>query len=448
MRIFKFRRDPLDPAERVDNYQFGRRYRLIAGISIDQDFAVVNGALLAAEGLGRFLKVRVIETSALPIPDSLNRACQQIQSSEHCDANEVARLCADLSNIQAEVFENLRTAAGKLSEQLLLICVTDPGIWGRDFDGKISYTSFCDANQLSELSGVSVMDALPAKDLVAGGQGWPLTPLACWLLVGDRREPEATESRLLLQMDRETELFYLPGSDGLDEHVPAIEYFRSPGSQFFKRILSSFDRRDVESRHLKEMIVSGRRIESLFEKWKSQLANTTVFRPPGQETYVELIDEVLMNSIEQDWSLESIVKTAFELALHSVITIRSNEQANQLPIKRLVLSGPPELNGLTINFLSNFWPELKIESLDAQSGLNLPFCGGNAISAHSLTTVLTATLGLMHVDQMPANIPSLTMADVPRILGRLTPGKPTNWRKLLVEMADYRPPAMRLRDAV
>ena len=57
----------------------------------------------------------------------------------------------------------------------------------------------------------------------------------------------------------------------------------------------------------------------------------------------------------------------------------------------------------------------------------------------------TCLLGVMHIDQLPANVPATTGGEFPRLLGRLTPGRPSNYRRLLIEMADYRPPAMKLR---
>ena len=62
--------------------------------------------------------------------------------------------------------------------------------------------------------------------------------------------------------------------------------------------------------------------------------------------------------------------------------------------------------------------------------------------------VVAAVLGLFHIDQMPANIPWLTGAESQRILGRLTPGRPSNWRQLLRSMADFHPAPMKLKDAV
>ena len=69
-----------------------------------------------------------------------------------------------------------------------------------------------------------------------------------------------------------------------------------------------------------------------------------------------------------------------------------------------------------------------------------PNCGMGALVA--------ATHGFLHVDQVPANLPWISGTDLPRILGTLTPGSAGRYRSLLIEMSDYRPPVMTLRDAV
>lgn len=66
----------------------------------------------------------------------------------------------------------------------------------------------------------------------------------------------------------------------------------------------------------------------------------------------------------------------------------------------------------------------------------------------SFGAIAAATLGLFHIDQLPANVTDLTGATSQRILGRLTPGRPSNWRQLIRAMAQYHPEPMKLRDAV
>jgi hypothetical protein len=90
-----------------------------------------------------------------------------------------------------------------------------------------------------------------------------------------------------------------------------------------------------------------------------------------------------------------------------------------------------------INRFQQQMPKVKVNSI-SQLGY----------SADCLPAVIAALLGLLHIDQMPANLPWLSGANSQRILGRLTPGRPANWRQLVRSMADFQPPPMKLRDAV
>jgi hypothetical protein len=66
----------------------------------------------------------------------------------------------------------------------------------------------------------------------------------------------------------------------------------------------------------------------------------------------------------------------------------------------------------------------------------------------SIIGTITGLLGILHIDQMQGNLPWLTGAADQRVLGRLTPGTPSNWRQLVREMSDFIPPAMKLKDAI
>lgn len=66
----------------------------------------------------------------------------------------------------------------------------------------------------------------------------------------------------------------------------------------------------------------------------------------------------------------------------------------------------------------------------------------------SIFATIAGLLGILHIDQMQGNLPWLTGATDQRVLGRLTPGTPSNWRQLVREMSDFSPPAMKLKDAI
>jgi hypothetical protein len=65
-----------------------------------------------------------------------------------------------------------------------------------------------------------------------------------------------------------------------------------------------------------------------------------------------------------------------------------------------------------------------------------------------LAPATAAMLALLHLDQIPANLPELTGASAPRILGRLTPGSPGAWRRLLLDMTSANTATLPLRRAV
>ena len=74
--------------------------------------------------------------------------------------------------------------------------------------------------------------------------------------------------------------------------------------------------------------------------------------------------------------------------------------------------------------------------------------GSLGVDDDSISATISGLLGILHVDQMQGNLPWLTGATDQRVLGRLTPGTPSNWRQLVREMSDFSPPAMKLKDAI
>jgi 1,6-anhydro-N-acetylmuramate kinase len=93
---------------------------------------------------------------------------------------------------------------------------------------------------------------------------------------------------------------------------------------------------------------------------------------------------------------------------------------------------PTLLAGLGVHL-----PDLRVVEID-----QLGFTPG------TLRAAGLAVLGLLHLDQTPANATAITGARTPRVLGRLTPGSLPNWHRLLRELAAARPSVVTLRSAV
>ena len=55
---------------------------------------------------------------------------------------------------------------------------------------------------------------------------------------------------------------------------------------------------------------------------------------------------------------------------------------------------------------------------------------------------------MLYLDSIPANATAITGTETPRILGRLTPGSPQNWQRLLQLYTGSVPVVRPLRSAV
>jgi hypothetical protein len=386
------RRHSLEPPDQIDQAIHHRNYRLIAGLSLDQEFHRVRGALVVSIGHGKFLRLRNAVERAVEIPASLKKACCEYHSGSADDLTTFYSLLSDLAAIKSSVVEKLKVEAGKYVDRILAVSVIDPGVWRNDFDGRLTYSPFCDATRLAELCGISVIDNFPAADLASGGTGTPLSPLPWWLLAADRNRRIAKCERWILQIDRETTLLRIPTSDGLDAELPDLQLWQLEDNRFVS--------------------------------WVHVHTTKPVDESKAQTSVRE--SEYLTKSLTD--ALEHFFRSTARAAKNDLVCCFSEIEKNRNAV---------EQRNSSLRQLSTQFPELSVSEV---SELGFTSEGHHA--------VIAAMLGLMHIDQMPANVPWLTGADGQRILGRLTLGRPSSWRQLIRAMADYQPAAMKLKDAI
>lgn len=225
--LFPFRNaTPRRPivGDKLDRYALLNSARLFAGLQLNWDFTRLSASLIVTEGRGKHLRVRHIEAQSTDVPPVLARGLQEQSQAPN---GNWPPLLSDLADFQAAEFDRLKRVAGKFVDRILCLAVGDPGLWLQDFDGRKTYLSACDPCKLSELTGVSVVDGFPARDLAAGGNGSALSGLPLWLWLADRPQKAARHSTgLILLDDSNITAWFLPGSDGLDEVLPDVEQVR------------------------------------------------------------------------------------------------------------------------------------------------------------------------------------------------------------------------------
>ncbi|MDA8562912.1 anhydro-N-acetylmuramic acid kinase [Mariniblastus sp.] len=440
-----------NPARRIDRTLEDRGHRLTAGLNLTNDFGQIDAVLMVATGHGKYLSIRHSESESHALAKDLRIELKEIASKPDPSLADVRQLATDLAIHQASLFEKIKCRAGKYVDRILAIAVTDPGLWWKDFDGSLQYASLCDPMRLSQLTGTTVIDDFPARDVAAGGQGTCLDALPLWFLHADRAPRIAADHRMVLQLNQQSTGYWLPASDGHDAELPSIGLIGpTPSTEFLNALLSRKCPADsVQQNEIarsaysspERLYADGTRNNDLIEQWNNAWTEFLIDAPaerPSTETIDATLIQIVETSAFKAVASKDIVRSAvywvIELILADVSPARSRADhvyfATESP--------------LTPCLINQF---IQAANFDKSRVHCTPPISG-ATSETSTDAISAATLGLLHIDQMPANVPKLTGATEQRILGRLSMGSPSNWRQLLREMADFQPPAMKLRDAV
>jgi len=401
MKLFQFgdfwkSRLAPDSADRIERTIEDRSRRLIAGIAVDPNFETVSGSLVVARGRGKFCRVLFHDHASAEIPAALRETCLRLTQNAAPSCDELKSCGMELADLHCVVVDRLKQKAARYVDRILAVSITDPGIWTKDFPTRVA-----------EKSGVTVIDAFPARDMEVGGNGKPLDLLPWWLLLADRSFPVSSfvNARILLISSVHSKAL-------LKAWHQAAEHERSGEAMF------------AVAKQAIEKNLDTEQLFSTFSRW-----------------IVETCERSIQSGLAE-------LKRNFDLE-------KKKAEANRKGKAVARFQHPPKFDRVGMAFLDANSPFRDVLSsmLRNQSGIEVKTQLELAESPSTENydnhdSLVAALLGLLHVDQIPANVPMQTGAHQQRILGRLTPGRPHQWRQLLREMSDFQPPALKLRDAV
>ena len=416
-------RDPFDPAHRIDREVGERGRRLIIGLSLEPDCKTIIGSLIVVEGSGKYLRVIRSKTTTKQLPEVASDILGKLRDSDEPSLLDLRAAQEDIAVVQAEIVESLKQDAGKYVDRLLIAAISDPGLWPKDSTQQKNYFPICDPNLLADATGINVVDAFPIRDISSGGSGRLLQALPAWLLFADRAAKQAHKNSMFVSFGNETNAFFLPASDGLDVEIPEIRSASTIGLEILNPIANPL----ISNTESFEAAVARLNVTGRFDEQLAKCLGSIQTEEYEDENFALMISDSIPNFTRT--AIVHIVKQVSD-------QIRSQLTGNTI-VHEIIVDSHPDLVGTFVNQVQRVWSNAVV------SGQSKSHLGNGSYKA-----VLSATLGAMSIDQMPANVPWITGADCQRILGRITPGSPTNWRQLLREMADFQPPAMRLRDAV
>jgi 1,6-anhydro-N-acetylmuramate kinase len=429
-------RNPAEFVQLIDRYRLGESRRLAIGVAIDAGLEQATASLALCEGRGKCLRLRWVESCLTPIPDSVREAGLRLIRGSSNGIDELAAVRNDLALVVVAAVRQAILISGGNEKKLLGVCIDDPGIWLRDFDGAATWEPLVAAVPVAEQTGLSVVDGLPLRDLAGAGMGWPLGPLAWWLMFADRRTPVADTGRILVRWKNRCEFAWLPESDGLDNEFPEIRTATLPGTDFEAAFLERCGRPGLEPSERDRLGAQGRVDVALARFWLDHFsAEWSRAHPANPEMERALVERSIAMMNSQPLPVHDVIRTFSHCIAHELGRF-AEKFSRRNPNVGLVGGGDLAGHGLLVSEITR------------QTGM--PWCDFSEINwtAAALDAATAGVLGLLHFDQMPVTVPWLTGTGLPRVAGRLTPGNPASFRRLIMEMGDARPPVMKLREAV
>lgn len=443
--------DPGHPSDGIERQRRLRQRRELLGVYLDLPRGRLHGSRVASIGSGRWSRFEGMHSQATEIPSSLLASISSVDSrdSKEDSKSRVAGLSGssssrreggfrvdDLLAIQTDFADWLSRIVGSWARQsgsseedLLCVVVHDSGWNFPDFDGAKRWVNPVDTSRLAELCGWPVLSGLRAADVAAGGRGDPLDPLPHWFLLADRNDRVAESHRITVRLDRDSHLLFLPASDGLDAEHPLIQRV---SLQAWEEAVKSIARGlpghpTIEK--LGQLATQGRASSEL-RQWLESHAVAS-----RSEPLEDLAGRLSLSTAD-------VARTILDWIVDQVVGLMNRVSQSSAVVDTIILIGAGATEGYLKHALHRATgrakSELTVQALHERGDWE----------SSDWDATLTATLGFLHVDQQPASLPWLTGADVPRLHGLLAPGHLASWRRLLVEMADFRPPPMKLREAV
>ena len=424
---------------RLDGPHNGDVHRHWIGVSVSTDCQRLAAVLLTSIGGSSRLRAEVTSalTSDLP-PETSALLCRLICAEPDSNAPSPMEMIplarARLAEAEALAVEEVLQSAAVAGSGVWAVGAGAPGGWSLPSDEPGGHLSLCDAARLAEQTGLNVVSSFPARDMALGGLGGPLNPLPYWLLLRS-----AEEDRVLLDLGRTFRITYLPTDRGPACAADILSFDVGPGMSLLdlltQRLTNGEQSCDVGGR----LAVQGHRISRLVDHWLS----CEYFQSPPPRWQPRgvcpraFLDDSLRMALEHGWSVRDLLCSATHFLADTVALAFERLPSSQAGIDGMLLTGGGQLNGMLLREIVSRLPQMKITRL-----------GQHGINTDTLDAASAAVLAILHLDQVPANLPAVTGADVGRVLGQLTPGSPRSWQRLLERLGGRRLAVRPLRSAL
>lgn len=388
---------------------------LMSGTSADGvDVAIV-------EIRGR--KVELLAFETFPYSVALRKSILALCNPETARLDDICHYNHVLGEVFAEAVIRLCNKSGLPLDSIDLIGSHGQTIWhnpqGPKYDGERirSTLQIGEPCRIAQRTGIATVADFRPRDMAAGGEGAPLVPYADYVLFSDKKL-----CRTVQNIGGIANVTYLPvcGKHGdcspscsceHGAHPEVLAFDTGPGNMVIDGLvrLITNGRRQYDRGGV--MAAKGTVNDSLL---KEMLRHPFLRRKPpkstGREQFGEQYCEWLYGQArKQRLSPEDMIATATAFTASTIAAAYRRFLPN-LP-DEMILCGGGSHNATLVRMLQSQLPDVRIRTTDEFG-----------ISVDAKEAVSFAILAYATIQGLPNNLPSVTGADEPVILGKIVPG--------------------------
>lgn len=368
----------------------------------------VDAALVEIRGAGHDLTVKPMAFVSCAYPPGLQQ--RVLAAAARGTVSEVCHLNVVLGEWFAKAALRVIKQAGLEPARVDLIgshgqtihhlpnAVEEPGI------GPVRSTlQIAEPAVIAERTGITTVADFRPRDMAAGGQGAPLTPYVHYALLRDPKR-----SRLVVNLGGIGNMTYLPAGQGLDA---VLAFDTGPGNMvldgLIRRLTNGAETMDRNGRLAAKGKVAVELLASL-------LAHPYLKRKPPKSTGREefgdaFVERILAAQKTHRLRTEDLLATC---SLFTAITISSARRWLAGPVDEVLVGGGGVRNRALMSNLASVFAPVPVRPLDAIGWESKAF-----------EAVAFAVLAYQTARRECANVPSVTGASHPVVLGAIIPGR-------------------------
>lgn len=367
----------------------------------------IDAALCEINGAPPQLTARIVAATTTPYPAELRGRILDACAPETGTVDALCQLNVDLGEQFAAVILELLQTAGIAPQDVHLIGSHGQTVWHNVAPGgRVTATlQITEGAVLAERTGITTINNFRARDVSVGGQGAPLTAYADWLLL---RHPD--HWRAIQNIGGMGNVTFLPPL--ADTTSTPLAFDTGPGNALIDMAVYHLTDGVQTYDHDGQMARSGK----IDAAWLEELMAHPYFeRQPPKTTGRELFGTAaalqwVREGVERRIQPADIVATLTALTALSIA--EAYRQFGPRRLGEIIIGGGGARNPVLMEMLAGQFGDVPVLPHDAIG-----------ISADYKEALVFALLAYETWHARPGNLPVLTGAEKPVILGQIVPGE-------------------------